>query len=112
VGQPPAKLPVAQKRVGVRIVCTTCHGPSLAHGNDELNITTPDGLFGRTEINPFCKTCRPTHKTGKVYHTFVKNWYGKRRPNGRMILDDSVCTDCHGNHAILRADQQEMIVEQ
>jgi len=93
------------------IGCTNCHGASLAHGDDELNIPTPERLFGRTEINPFCKTCCRTHKTGKVYETFVKKWHSKRRSNGRMILDDSVCTDCHGNHAVLRPDQREMIPE-
>jgi hypothetical protein len=29
--------------------CTDCHGSSLAHGDDELNITPPDRLFGRAE---------------------------------------------------------------
>ena len=91
--------------------CTACHGPSLAHGDDELNITPPDKLFGRAEIIPFCKTCHTTHKKGTVYDAFVKKWHSKRRPNGRMVLDDSVCTDCHGNHAVLRADQREMIPE-
>jgi len=82
--------------------------PSLAHGDDELNIIPPDKLFGRAEIVPFCKSCHATHVTGGVYEAFVKKWHSKRRPNGRMILDNSVCTDCHGNHAILRADQQQM----
>ena len=90
------------------IDCTGCHGPSLAHGDDELNIIPPDKLFGRAEIVPFCKSCHATHVTGGVYEAFVKKWHSKRRPNGRMILDNSVCTDCHGNHAILRADQQQM----
>jgi hypothetical protein len=89
--------------------CTTCHGASLAHGDDELNITPPDTLFGRAEIIPFCRTCHPKHKTGKAYNAFVKKWHSKRRPNGRMVSDDSVCTDCHGNHAVLRADQRETI---
>ncbi|MHC4475394.1 MAG: cytochrome c3 family protein [Planctomycetota bacterium] len=86
--------------------CGFCHGPSLAHGDDEMNITPPDRLFGRAEIAEFCQDCHPTHKTGKVYDAYVRKWHSKRRPNGRMILDDSVCTDCHGKHAILRPDQQ------
>ena len=91
--------------------CTKCHGLSLAHGGDELNITPPDKLFGRAEIAGFCKDCHPTHKKGQVYEDFVKKWHSKRRPNGRMVLDDSVCTDCHGEHAVLRPDQQEMIFQ-
>jgi len=89
------------------IGCIGCHGDSLAHGDDELNITPPDKLFGRAEIVPFCKGCHPTHVEGRVYDDFVKQWHSKRRPNGRMIVDDSVCTDCHGNHAILRPDQRQ-----
>jgi nitrate/TMAO reductase-like tetraheme cytochrome c subunit len=89
------------------IGCISCHGDSLAHGDDELNITPPDKLFGRAEIERFCKGCHATHIEGKVYDEFVKKWHSKRRPNGRMILDDSVCTDCHGDHAILRPDQRQ-----
>lgn len=91
------------------IGCTSCHGPSLAHGDDELNITPPDKLYGRAEIVPFCKACHRPHVEGRVYDEFVKKWHSRRRPNGRMILDDSVCTDCHGKHAILRVDQQQEI---
>ena len=94
-----------------RIRCTDCHGPSLAHGDDEMNITPPDKLFGRAEVVPFCKTCHRSHKKGKAYDDFVKKWHSRRRPNGRMILDDSVCTDCHGNHAVLRPDQRQMTPE-
>jgi hypothetical protein len=99
------ELSVKHEQVGIG--CINCHGDSLAHGDDELNITPPDRLYGRAEIVPFCKGCHETHVTGKVYDDFVKKWHSKRRPNGRMVLDDSVCTDCHGNHAILRADQRQ-----
>jgi hypothetical protein len=102
---------ISAKHESVGIGCTSCHGDSLAHGDDELNITPPDRLFGRAEIVPFCKDCHPTHVEGKIYDEFVKKWHSERRPNGRMILDDSVCADCHGNHAILRVDQQQAIPE-
>ena len=102
---------ISAKHEKARVGCVTCHGPSLAHGDDELNITPPDRLFGRAEIARFCKACHRTHVKGKVYYDFVKKWHSKRRANGRMVLDDSVCTDCHGNHAILRADQQEGMSE-
>jgi len=96
-----ADEPMAAKHLDAKIVCASCHGRSEAHGGDESNITTPDVTFGRAEIGPFCKTCHPKHKTGKEYDVFIKKWRGKRRPNGRMVLDNSVCTDCDGNHAIL-----------
>jgi hypothetical protein len=88
----------------------TCHGPSLAHGDDELNVTKPDRLFGRAEIDVFCATCHETHTKSQAYDEFLEKWHSNRRPNGRMILDDSVCTDCHGNHAVLRIDQQQQLV--
>lgn len=102
-------LSVRHEKAGVG--CTSCHGTSLAHGDDELNVTPPDRLFGRAEVVPFCKACHPTHKTGKVYNAFLRKWHGRRRPNGRMVLDDSVCTDCHGNHAVLRVDQRQLMPE-
>jgi len=89
--------------------CASCHGPSVAHGGDEDNITTPDRLFGRAEIAPYCRNCHLEHKMSKAYDDFLEKWHSKRRPNGRMILDDSVCTDCHGNHAILTPDQQGVV---
>ncbi len=91
------------------IGCSACHGPSLAHGGDEYNITTPDRLFGRAEIAPYCSGCHLEHKKGKAYDDFLEKWHSRRRPNGRMIMDDSVCTDCHGNHAVLRPDQQNAV---
>lgn len=98
-------ITIAHERGGIG--CTGCHGTSTAHGGDELNIITPDRKFGRAEIAPFCTGCHPTHRKGKAYETFLGTWRGKRRPNGRMVLEDSVCTDCHGGHAILEADQLE-----
>lgn len=83
------------------IVCANCHGASEEHRSDELNITPPQVLYGRADIGPFCKACHPKHKTGRQYDIFVKQWLGRRRPNGRMITADSTCTDCHGNHVIL-----------
>jgi hypothetical protein len=94
------------------IVCASCHGNSETHRSDELNITKPDMLFGRSEIRAFCKSCHPTHKSGTQYQAFVKEWSGRRRPNGRMVLADSICTDCHGNHVILRPDQQSVCAQQ
>lgn len=103
-----ADEPIAAQHLEAGIVCAACHGPSEDHGGDELNIITPDVTFGRSEIVPFCTSCHPTHKTGEDYDAFVKKWYGKRRPNGRMVLDNSVCTDCHGNHAVLSPEQQAL----
>ena len=85
--------------------CTYCHGPSLAHGDDESNIVKPDVLFGREEISDYCKKCHEVHIKNAKYNAFVKKWHGERRPNGRFVADDSPCTDCHGMHSVLRVDQ-------
>ena len=89
--------------------CFDCHGPSTDHGDDEWNIVLPDVLFGRSEITPFCTKChqKEEHPKGQKYQAFVKKWSGKYRPNGRMIRSTAICTDCHGNHAVLSPDQQQ-----
>jgi len=81
--------------------CTACHGESVAHGEDEANVTKPDVLFGRTQIGPFCKLCHHKHESGEKYDEFVREWRGRRRPTGVMLLDDATCTDCHGRHALI-----------
>jgi len=96
---------ITVEHVKVGVGCVACHGPSAAHGDDEANIVTPDVTFGRAEVTPFCQTCHEGHTTGPKYKAFVKTWTGKRRPNGRFVSAESVCTDCHGHHAVLRPDQ-------
>ncbi len=98
------KISAEHEEVGVG--CNSCHGESYAHGDDEFNITTPDVTYGREEIAPLCKKCHQFHKKGRKYKAFLKEWEDERRPNGRMISANSVCTDCHGNHAVLTPDKQ------
>ena len=100
------------KHVEAGVGCNDCHGPSEDHSQDELNILYPDYLFGRGEVVSFCKTChQEEHPKGKMYELFMKKWLGKYRPNGRMIRADSVCTDCHGNHARIPADKMHFPTE-
>ncbi|MBL7134570.1 MAG: cytochrome c3 family protein [Phycisphaerae bacterium] len=98
------KISAEHEKEGVG--CNSCHGESLAHGDDEFNITTPDVTYGREEIGPLCRKCHKTHEKGRKYQAFLKKWEDERRPNGRMISAASVCTDCHGNHAVLTPDKQ------
>ena len=100
-----SKEPIAVRHLEEGFGCTACHGESTTHERDELKVAKPDVLFGRAAVTPFCKTCHPTHTTGTEYEAFVTKWRGRRRPNGRMILADAVCTDCHGLHATLRPEQ-------
>ncbi|MCX5636702.1 MAG: DUF1080 domain-containing protein [Planctomycetota bacterium] len=106
------------------ITCDQCHGPSIEHMHDEMLMTKPDLLFGRSEVNKLCSnpTChRPTedrivygrqdHKDPVVVEAFFKEWKGRTRSNGRAIMPNSVCTDCHGKHnldkAITKLSEQE-----
>jgi hypothetical protein len=84
------------------ITCAHCHGISSVHSNDEEAAAKPDVLFGRSEVEPFCKKCHATHKDPKAVATFLAEWKGKRRPQGRLILSNAVCTDCHGLHRLPR----------
>lgn len=95
---------ITAKHLKAGLTCAGCHGDSEVHRADEMNIIRPDVLWGRAEIDGFCKQCHKTHPTGKVYDDFFAEWESKRRPNGRWVLEDSVCTDCHGKHAIVLGD--------
>jgi hypothetical protein len=86
------------------VVCTDCHGPSTHHMHDEMLMTKPDKLYGRTEVEGLCKHCHTdhVHKDQEKMDAFIAEWLGKDRPNGRVITPDSICTDCHGTHNIVK----------
>lgn len=87
------------------VTCDECHGPSVPHMDDEMLMTKPDRLFGRAEVEPMCKTCHDpceAHMDAAAMEAFRKKWFGRTRPNGRAITAESVCTDCHGTHNIVK----------
>jgi hypothetical protein len=86
------------------VTCAACHGDSEVHRSDEFNIIRPDVIWGRAEIEPFCRQCHPKHKDPQKVDAFLAEWEGKRRENGRWVLRGSVCTDCHGQHAIVTGE--------
>ena len=69
------------------VTCATCHGPSLAHRSDEDNVTTPDVMFTRREVDAACLRCHKRHDPQK-----------KRKDGHSPPPPNPVCTDCHGNH--------------
>jgi hypothetical protein len=96
------------------ITCDECHGPSVEHMHDEMLMTQPDLLFGRSEVDKMCSnpTChkpggdryvysRQDHKDRDAVNAFHEKWLHRVRPNGRFITMKSVCTDCHGTHNIV-----------
>ncbi|UCE47442.1 MAG: DUF1080 domain-containing protein [Phycisphaerales bacterium] len=96
-------------RIGIN--CDTCHGASTEHMHDEMLMTKPDLLFGRSEVCGMCSSCHTLGEEGHVFSlqdhndpeavkAFLKKWTGRIRPNGRNVSADSVCTDCHGTHNI------------
>lgn len=95
----------------INITCDVCHGASTEHMHDEMLMTKPDLLFGRSEVRGMCSRCHTLgdegyvfsiedHSNPKVVKAFLERWKGRMRPNGRNISEDSVCTDCHGTHNI------------
>jgi len=95
------------------VTCDACHGASTEHMHDEMLMTKPDLLFGRSQVRRMCSnpTChkpgserevydRQDHKDPEAVEAFFEKWTGRMRPNGRNITHDSICTDCHGTHNI------------
>jgi hypothetical protein len=82
------------------VTCALCHGISCEHMNDETSRTRPDILFGRAEVAPFCDRCHKAHRRPAKVAEFLTAWKGKVRPNGRLILQQAICTDCHGTHVL------------
>ena len=97
-----AKEDIAAKHLKNSITCATCHGVSYEHANDEEAAAKPDILYGRAEVDSFCKKYHAAHKDPKAVARFLEEWKGKRRPQGRLILANAICTDCHGLHRLPR----------
>jgi hypothetical protein len=89
---------IAAKHAMQGVTCMSCHGPSVEHMHDEMQVTTPDRLFGRGEVNDMCSACHEGHTDVRKVEVFRDQWLGKTRPNGRVITKTSICTDCHGSH--------------
>ena len=82
--------------------CDSCHGETTHHMHDEMLMTKPDVLIGRAEVKELCRKCHRSHKDTGTVAAFRKKWEGRRRPNGRVINSESICTDCHGTHNIIK----------
>lgn len=93
---------LAKTHLSAGVACAMCHGISYEHMNDETSHTKPDVLFGRAEVTEFCSRCHEEHKGPDKVDAFLAEWKGRTRPNGRLIVQQAMCTDCHGEHAILR----------
>lgn len=78
------------------IGCIKCHGPSVAHRNDEDNITAPDKMYASSRIDKSCRECHEDHTASpqKVIRMFQERFPPNTDPK------KVVCTDCHGEHRL------------
>jgi hypothetical protein len=94
------KEELARKHQFKGVACTRCHGPSVAHANDEhVGATKPDIVFPRARIDTACAACHRDHDVParKVVARFLERKLPARA--------SPVCTDCHGTHRIEGAGQ-------
>jgi len=96
------KEEIASVHLKSMITCSGCHGPSYDHMHDEMLMTTPDRLYGRAQVNEMCRRCHDEHENPGKVKAFLEKWRGHDRPNGRVITESSICTDCHGLHNIVK----------
>lgn len=102
---------ITTQHLAVDVTCDGCHGASTEHMHDEMLMTPPDLLFGRSEVIAMCSdpSCHAPgegrteyglqdHKDPAKVREFHDEWLGRSRPNGRAITKHPICTDCHGTH--------------
>jgi hypothetical protein len=78
------------------IGCMQCHGPSVAHRNDEDHRTPPDIMFAPANIEAACAKCHANHDAPAK--KVIARWQEKCPV--RTNPAELVCTDCHGEHRL------------
>lgn len=78
--------------------CTTCHGEHLV-----LPSNDPRSLTNRYRIPALCGGCHDS-----AYSDYIQGVHGRALERG--ATDAAVCTDCHGEHAILPPSDKESLV--
>jgi len=78
--------------------CIKCHGESIAHRNDEDNITPPDIMYPADRIDAKCAECHREHDVPA--REVIARW--KERCPDKKDAGKLVCTDCHGRHRLAR----------
>lgn len=76
--------------------CIDCHGESLAHRNDEDNITPPDKMYALADVDGMCGECHDMHDVSA--RDVIERWH--ERCPAKSNPDEIVCTDCHFGHRL------------
>ena len=81
-----------------KVGCIDCHGKSFDHRDDEDNVTPPEVMYPREEINECCRDCHKEHdvSAAKVIAQWQERGLTKTDPK------KLVCTDCHFRHRLKR----------
>ena len=87
---------LARVHAKANVGCVECHGASLAHRNDENNVTPPDVMFPLDAIDKSCSVCHDMHDAPAV-KVIAR---GQERCPEKTNPRDIVCTDCHGDHRL------------
>jgi len=95
-----------------KVWCGTCHGPSIAHIEDEhIGATPPDVVFKKDQIDRMCGECHDRKKHPELTKKtrskrLAEGRKAQREIKGRRVKVTGVCTDCHGRHWIPSRDRQ------
>lgn len=88
--------PLAVWHAAQNVGCVACHGKSLAHCNDENNVTPPDILYPADKIGPSCRKCHTTHDVSPA--EVIARW--QKRSLTATAPKELLCTHCHGAHRL------------
>ena len=66
--------------------CVKCHGASTEHLQDEMQMTTPDILYGRRQVDAMCGECHedPHEDVEAELKSFLEKWRGHSGPDGTL----------------------------
>jgi hypothetical protein len=86
----------ADAHAKANVGCMECHGKSLAHRDDEDNITPPDTMYPPENIQANCEKCHDEHDVAPV--DVITRW--QERCASKTDPKEIGCMDCHGYHRL------------
>ncbi len=87
---------MVQQHAKANVGCVKCHGESVAHRNDEDNITPPDMIYAADQIEKNCEKCHDSHDAPAK--KVIAAW--QEKCPAKTHVEDLLCTDCHGDHRL------------